>query len=123
MSPEISVYDVPPETCGRLYPDIFYAMTSRYRSSFFPSENFQNGGEFTRCVFADLALISSQAQPLLTYTLRYPDTCGRSYTIRLRYVLTQIFWYPVIRNAGYKQLRTRVDGTLACSRRSVNWAG
>ena len=38
------------------------------------------------------------------------DTCGRSYTIRIRYVWTQIFLYPHKKICGYKNLRIRVDG-------------
>ena len=40
------------------------------------------------------------------------DTCGRSYTIRIRYVWTQIFLYPHKKICGYKNLRIRVDGAL-----------
>ena len=40
------------------------------------------------------------------------DTCGRSYTIRIRYVWTQIFLYPHKNICGYKNLRIRVDGAL-----------
>ena len=40
------------------------------------------------------------------------DTCGRSYAIRIRYVLTQIFLYPHKKICGYKNLRVRVDGAL-----------
>ena len=38
------------------------------------------------------------------------STCGRSYTIRIRYVWTQIFLYPHKKICGYKNLRIRVDG-------------
>ena len=38
------------------------------------------------------------------------DTCGRSYTIRIRYVWTQIFLYPHKKVCGYKNLRIRMDG-------------
>ena len=34
----------------------------------------------------------------LTNPLRCPDTCGRSYTIRIRYVWAQIFLYPHKKN-------------------------
>ena len=40
------------------------------------------------------------------------DTYGRSYTIRIRYVWTQIFLYPHKKICGYKNLRIRVDGAL-----------
>ena len=40
------------------------------------------------------------------------DTCGRSYTIRIRCVWTQIFLYPNKKICGYKNLRIRVDGVL-----------
>ena len=40
------------------------------------------------------------------------DTCGRSYTIRIRYVWTQIFLYPHKKNCGYKNLWIRVDGGI-----------
>ena len=40
------------------------------------------------------------------------DTCGRSYTIRIRYVWTQIFLYPHKKISEYKNLRIRVDGAL-----------
>ena len=40
------------------------------------------------------------------------DTCGRSYTFRIRYVWTQIFLYPHKEICGYKNLRIRVDGAL-----------
>ena len=56
------------------------------------------------------------------------DTCGRSYTIRMRYVWTQIFLYPHKNICGYKNLRIRVDGALfksfsafsRCSYREIN---
>ena len=38
------------------------------------------------------------------------DSCGRSYTIRIRYVWTQIFLYPHKKICGYKNLRISVDG-------------
>ena len=38
------------------------------------------------------------------------DTCGRSYTIRIRYVWTQIFLYPHKKNLRIQNLRIRVDG-------------
>ena len=38
------------------------------------------------------------------------DTCGWSYTIRKRYVWTQIFLYPHKKICGYKNLRILVDG-------------
>ena len=67
------------DTCERSYPDnlVYDNVTVSIQS--FPSDNFQNGGEFVCCVFADLALKSWQAQlcnthALLTYPLRYPDT-------------------------------------------------
>ena len=45
------------------------------------------------------------------------DTCGRSYTIRIRYVWTQIFLYPHKKICGYKNLRIRVDGaSVECFR-------
>ena len=50
------------------------------------------------------------AHALLTNPLRCPDTCERSYTIRIRYVWTQIFLYPHKKICGYKNLRIRVDG-------------
>ena len=37
------------------------------------------------------------------------DTCGRSYTIRTRYVWTQIFLNPHKKICGYKNLQIRVD--------------
>ena len=49
---EISVYAVYPDTCGRSYPYIFvYVDVTVIRTSFFPREIFQNGGEQKRCVF------------------------------------------------------------------------
>ena len=44
------------------------------------------------------------------------DTCERSYTIRIRYVWTQIFLYPHKEICGHKNLRKRVDGALEHSR-------
>ena len=43
------------------------------------------------------------------------DTCGRSYTIRIRYMWTQIFLYPHKKICGYKNLRICVDGALDSS--------
>ena len=37
---------------------------------------------------------------------------GRSYTIRIRYVWTQMFLYPHKKICGYKNLRIRMDGAL-----------
>ena len=47
------------------------------------------------------------------------DTCGRSYTIRIRYVWTQIFLYPHKKILGYKNLRIRVDGALVPTRKAI----
>ena len=43
------------------------------------------------------------------------DPCGRSYTIRIRQVRTQIFLYPHKKICGYKNLWIRVDGALVSS--------
>ena len=47
------------------------------------------------------------------------DTCGRSYTIRIRYVWTQIFLYPHKKICGYKNLRIRADGALMKRKRGL----
>ena len=96
---EISVYAVYPDTCGRSYPYIFvYADVT-------VSENYRR-----------LSFLC-KAHALLTNPFEMSgyesDTCGQSYTIRIRYVWTQIFLYPHKKTCGYKNLRIRVDGASA----------
>ena len=42
------------------------------------------------------------------------DTCGQSYTIRIRYVWTQIFLYPHKKICGYKNLRPDTGNVKDC---------
>ena len=62
------------------------------------------------------------AHALLTNPLRCPDTCGWSYTIRIRYVWTQIFLYPHKKICEYKNLRIRVNGLrhIHCSQKAYS---
>ena len=101
---EISVYAVYPDTCGRLHPYILYTLTSQYQN------------QSRRLSFL------CNAHALLTDPLRCADTCGWSYTIRIRYVWTQIFLYPHKKICGYKNLRMRVDGLrhIHCSQKAYS---
>ena len=81
---EISVYAVYPDTCGRSYPYIFvYADVTVSELVFF------------RARFSKMAASRNVVCSMLLGLSGYEsDTCGRSYTIRIRYVWTQIFLYP-----------------------------
>ena len=49
------------------------------------------------------------------------DTCGRSYTTRIRYMWMQILLYPHKKICGYKNLRIRVDEASGLSLRGRGW--
>ena len=75
---EISVYAVYPDTCGRSYPYIFvYADVTVSEPVFFRASSVDQSFEMSG---------------------NESDACGRSYTIRIRYVWTQIILYPHKKN-------------------------
>ena len=84
---EISVYAVYPDTCGRSYPYIFvYADVTVSEPVFFRAR-------FSTMAASRLSFLCN-AHALLTNPLRCLDTNRIRVDGRIRYMWTQIFFYP-----------------------------